>query len=145
MNKTSRFLKTFRFHTLLTLGALALEFVLGMYTALFVEFPDTLVNGEAWGWSMKQSPIIIAHILLGTLLVLMALSTLGFGFASRDKAAIIWSAAGLILIGVAYLGGSVFLSKVTENSYSFIMALGFMGSLLTYGAAFYFTRPAETA
>jgi hypothetical protein len=29
---------------------------------------------------------------------------------------------------------------VAEDNYSFLMALGFIGSLLSYGAAFYLTR-----
>jgi hypothetical protein len=38
------------------------------------------------------------------------------------------------------MSGSAFLSNVAEDNYSFLMALGFIGSLLSYGAAFYLTR-----
>jgi len=143
MKDTSKFLRIFRLHTLITLVTLVFEFILGMYTALFVEFPDTLVDGNGWGWAMKTSPIIIAHVILGSLLVLLTLSTLGFGFASRSKNAIIASAIGLLMTGVAYLSGGAFLANVTADNYSFAMALGFLGCMLAYGAAFYFTRPAE--
>jgi hypothetical protein len=142
MNSSSKLLRFFRIDTLFTLAALVLEFVLGMYTALFVEFPETLVNGNGWGWSMKESPIIMTHVLLGTLLVILALAALGLGFAARSKAAIAWSITGLVMIAIAYLSGSVFLSNVADDNYSFVMALGFMGSVLAYGAAYYFTRPA---
>jgi len=145
MNKSEKFLKIFRSHVLFTLIALVLEFVLGMYTALFVEFPNSLVNGEAWGWSMQSSPVIIIHSLLGTLLVLMVLSTFGFAIASRSRTAIISAGLGLVLVCMAYLGGAVFLSDVNQNSTSFIMALGFMGSLIVYGVAYYVTRPAQAA
>jgi len=145
MEKSAKYLKSFRFHSLLTLGVLMIEFVLGMYTALFVKFPDTLVNGEAWRWSMESSPIILIHILVGTMLVLLAVSALVFAIMSHSRAALIGAIAGLVLIAVAYMGGSVFLSNVNEDINSFIMALGFMGSVAAYGAAFYLTRPTEKA
>jgi len=127
----------------LILVALVLEFVLGMYTALFVQFPDTLVNGNAWSWSMTESPIIFAHVLLGTLLFLLALSVVVFGFASRNRNAIVSSIAGLVLTGVAYMSGSAFLSNVALDNLSFSMSLGFLGSILAYFAAFYTTRPED--
>jgi len=111
-----------------------------MYTALFVEFPDTLVNGNGWAWSMKESPILMVHVLLGSLLVLLTILTVIFGFTSHSKPAIVWSVTGFVLTMVAYMGGSIFLSNVAEDNYSFLMALGFMGSLLAYGVAFYLTR-----
>lgn len=141
MKNTSRPLKLFRVQTVAILVALVLEFALGIYTALYVQFPDTLADGNAWSWSMQQSPIIAAHVLLGSLLLLLGLSILGFGFASRSRNAIIWSIAGFLLTGVAYLSGSAFLANVSLDNYSFSMALGFLGSLLAYFAAFYFTRP----
>jgi hypothetical protein len=140
MRNTSKNMRVFRSLTLATLGSIVLEFVLGMYTALFVEFPDTLVNGNGWTWSMKGSPILMAHILLGSLLVLLTIFTVIFGFASRSKPAIVWSVAGFVLTLVTYTGGSIFLSNVAEDNYSFLMALGFMGSLIAYGAAFYLTH-----
>jgi hypothetical protein len=140
MRNTSKNLKVFRSLTLATLCSLVLEFVLGMYNALYIQFPDTLVNGNGWAWSMKESPIIIAHVFLGTLLVLLTISTVIFGFASRSKPAVIWSVTGLVLTLAAYMSGSIFLANVAEDNYSFLMALGFMGSMLSYGAAFYLTQ-----
>ena len=140
MRNTSKNIRVFRSLTLATLGSLVLEFVLGMYTALFVEFPDTVVNGNGWAWSMKESPILMVHVLLGSLLVLLTILTVIFGFTSHSKPAIVWSVTGFVLTMVAYMGGSIFLSNVAEDNYSFLMALGFMGSLLAYGVAFYLTR-----
>ena len=141
MDQIHRRRRTFRLHVLLTLVALVLEFILGIYNTLFVEFPQNLDNGNAWGFSMSQSPIILAHVLLGTLMVVMALSTLGFGIAIKDRAALGTSVTGLVMVGVAYLSGAAFLTNVQQNGYSFSMALGFMGAVLAYGAAYYLTRP----
>jgi hypothetical protein len=142
MNKTSKSLNAFRTLTLFTLGALLIEFILGMYTALFVEFPDTLADGNAWAWS-QGSPVVQAHVLVGTLLVLLVLATVVLGFVARNRNAIISSIAGLVLVAVAYVSGSIFLANIANDNYSFYMALGFMGSVVAYFAAFYFTRPAR--
>jgi hypothetical protein len=143
MNPSSKFFRAFRMTVLLTLIALVLEFIFGMYTNLFVQFPDSIVNGNGWQWSMAQSPIIIAHVLLGTLLLAASLLALGLGAALKSKTAIASSAAGLVMIGLAYLSGSVFLANIQVGGYSFSMALGFMGALAAYGAAYYLSRPAS--
>jgi ABC-type sugar transport system permease subunit len=143
MNPPSKLYKAFRFTILLTLIALVLEFILGTYTNLFVEFPDSIVDGNGWAWSMSQSPIIIAHVLLGSLLLAAALLALGLGIALKSKTAIGSSAAGLVMMGLAYLSGGAFLTNIQMDGYSFLMALGFMGSLAAYCAAYYLTRPAS--
>ena len=143
MKNASKNINLFRSLTLATLCSLLLEFILGMYTALFVEFPDILVNGNGWAWSMKASPVIMAHVMLGSLLVLLTLATVIFGFVSRSKPAAVWSVTGFLMTMVAYASGSIFLSNVAEDNYSFLMALGFMGALAAYGAAFYLTHPAS--
>ncbi|MDR3577043.1 MAG: hypothetical protein P4L50_24535 [Anaerolineaceae bacterium] len=140
MRNTLKNIKIFRWLTLATLCGLVLEFILGMYTSLFVQFPDSLVNGNGWVWAMKESPIITAHIFLGTLLVLLGVLAVIFGIASHSKPAILWSVIGLVTAVFAYLNGSVFLSNVAENNYSFFMALGFMGSMVSYGLAYFGTR-----
>jgi hypothetical protein len=145
MNPPSKLLRTFRATVLLTLIALVLEFSLGMYTNLFVQFPDSLVAGNGWKWSMAQSPMIIAHVLLGTLLLATSLLVLGLGIGLKNKTAIGSSAAGLVMIGLAYLSGSAFLANIQVDGYSFSMALGFMGALAAYGAAYYLTRPGNQA
>ena len=104
--------KVFRWAVVLTLLALLAEFVLGMYTALFVEFPDSLVNGNAWGWTMSSSPVITAHVYVGTLLVLLGLVALGAGIASKRSNAIVTGALGLILI----LGGGFLLLIFSINA-----------------------------
>lgn len=141
MKPSSKLFRAFRLTVLLTLIALALEFILGIYTNLFVEFPDSIVNGNAWAWSMSQSPVIIAHVLLGTLLLAASLLALGLGVALKSKTAIVSSTAGLVMMGLAYLSGSAFLANVQVDGYSFWMALGFIGTLAAYGSAYYLTRP----
>ena len=145
MNQPNKYYRAFRLDVHLTLVVLILEYILGMYTALFVEFPDSLVDGNAWIWSMSQSAIIMAHILLGTLLLVGSILALGLGIASKGKAAIYTSIAGLAAVVIAYLGGSVFLANIQAGSYSFVMSLGFLAALLAYGVAYFSARQAAQA
>jgi hypothetical protein len=143
MKNSSKTYKALRMTLHITLMLLVVEFVLGMYTALFVQFPDTLTSGNAWSWSFSQSPIILAHIIFGTLLFVAALAALGLSFPVRNKAGIITAGLGFVLVLVAYMSGSIFLTNVENDAYSFTMALGFMGAFISYGVGYYLTRPAD--
>ena len=145
MDQVQRQFRAFRLHALLTLIALVLEFILGMYTALFVEFPESLVNGNAWGWSMTRSPVILTHMILGTLMLLMSLSAFSFSIRTKNRTAVITAVIGLIMVGIAFLSGSAFLSNIKQDGYSFSMSLGFIGAMVSYGAAYYLTRPSGQA
>jgi heme A synthase len=145
MDQVQRQFRAFRLHALLTLIALVLEFILGMYTALFVEFPESLINGNAWGWSMTQSPVLLSHIILGTLMLLMSLSAFSFSIRTKNRTAIVTAVIGLIMVGIAFLSGSAFLSDIKQDGYSFSMSLGFIGAMVAYGAAYYLTRPSGQA
>src|SRR5512138_1799203 len=115
MEKTEKRLRTFRLHSLIAIIVLVLEFVLGMYTALFVKFPESLVEGNAWRWSMTHSFMVMSHVILGTVLMIIALATLGFAFAVRKRAAIITSVVALVMVALAYMSGTVFLSNIEED------------------------------
>jgi hypothetical protein len=139
MEKTEKRLRTFRLHSLIAIIVLVLEFVLGMYTALFVKFPESLVEGNAWRWSMTHSFMVMSHVILGTVLMIIALATLGFAFAVRKRVAIITSVVALVMVALAYMSGTVFLSNIEEDAYSFAMAMGFVGAMVAYGLAYHLT------
>jgi hypothetical protein len=140
MDQSFKRFRAFRLDVLLILITLVLEFILGMYTALYVTFPDSLVNGDAWQWSIAHSPILMAHVLLGVLMMVLSILALGFSIATKSSAAISTSAVGLILMGIAFFSGAVFLSNIQQASYSFSMSLGFIGATIVYVAAYYLTR-----
>jgi hypothetical protein len=135
MNTSHRVDAAFRISTHIMFVLLVLEFILGMYTALFVKFPETLVDGNAWEWSMAQSPIVVAHVTLGTLMAILSIFICIFGVAMKNKVAIIISLVGLVTVWFAYLSGSVFLSNIEADSYSFTMSLGFIAALVAYAMA----------
>ena len=141
MNQSTKAYRAFRVHVIISLVALVLQFILGMYTTFFVKFPETLINGNAWEWSMSQSAVVMAHVVLGSLMVLIALSTLGFAVAAKSKTAIVTAVIGAAMIFIAYMSGSDFLGNIENDNYSFSMALGFLGAMVTYGLAYYLTRP----
>ena len=141
MDRSMKLFKAFKGHLLAILVLLVVEFVLGMYTALFVEFPDSLANGNAWAWSMSQSPVVLLHIIVGTLLFLAALVVLVLSFLLRSKAANVTGILGFVTIVVAYLSGSTFLADISQDSYSFTMSLGFIAAAVVYGVGYYLLRP----
>jgi hypothetical protein len=141
MNTSQKLSSAFRISTMVILLALVLEFILGMYTNLYVKFPETLVNGNAWEWAMSQSAVVTTHVILGTLLALLSIVVAGFAIALKNKAAIIVSLLGFAAIWFAYLSGSVFLSNIEADTYSFTMSLGFIAAMVVYGMANVFVRP----
>jgi hypothetical protein len=143
MRTTSGPRRAFQITVFSMLGALVLEFILGMYTALFVTFPEGLANGNAWEWSMTQSPVIMAHVALATILALLSLVATGLAIASRNRWAIGASLAGLAMILFAYLSGSIFLTNVEQDSYSFTMSIGFILAMVAYGMANVTLRDSE--
>lgn len=58
MNQSNKLNRAFRMSVLITLIALVLEFIFGMYTTLYVKFPDELVNGNAWEWSWHRAQLL---------------------------------------------------------------------------------------
>ena len=142
MIQSSKFHRVFRLHVLLMLIALVSQFILGMYSNLFVKFPDTLVNGNAWEWSMSHNAIVMAHVVLGALTGADRTLHPWLCHRLKSKAAITTAIIGLVMMLVAYFSGSIFLGNIENDSYSFSMALGFLGAMVTYGLAYYLTRPA---
>ena len=142
MKSSAKLMRAFRGHMLAILVMLVVEFVLGMYTALFVAFPDSLVNGNAWAWSMSQSPVVLLHIIVGTLLALAAMVVLVLGFLLRSRAALLTGVLGFVAMAAAYLSGATFLSDVNQDLYSFSMAMGFIAAAVVYGVGYYSMRPA---
>jgi hypothetical protein len=145
MEKTEKRLKSFRLHAFVLIFVLVAEFILGTYAALFVEFPESLVNGNAWSWAMSRSFIVGAHAVLGTVLALGALEILALGFAIRNRRASIASVAGFLMVALAWLGGAAFLSDVSKDVYSFLMAIGFIGALVSYGFAYHLAARSSEA
>lgn len=125
-------LKTYRSVTMGAVHTLLALFVFGMIANLYVEIPEELVNQAAWSWVFSHSAIIVVHILLGTLLVLASLASLVFAFRTHVRSVVIASILGLVFTLLAYFFGSEFVSAGQTNLSSMLMALGFLGALVSY-------------
>lgn len=116
---------------------LVAQFILGMFANLFVQFPNSLPNGNAWSWAMSHSTVLYAHIVLGTAIVLLSLVLLGLSIAYRRAFVITLPILGLLMVILAWLSGDDFLARGQQNTSSFTMAIGFIGALVFYMGEYY--------
>ncbi len=129
---------SFRIHGMVTIGLLAVQFVLGMITNLFVQFPATNQEAQQWEFARTQLPLMM-HIALGMLLLLSGIIFLVRAIRARSRIWIISSATGLLGIVTAIISGSMFIN--TQNDpYSLSMALAFILTFLAYGWGLYASR-----
>ncbi len=140
MIQTSKRYRAYRITLLTIVIALVLQYVLGMFVNLYVQFPDSLPGGNAFAWVFTHSVLIQAHIYLGTLLLILPLITLGLSFTLRDVRRVLMSLAGFLLLFLSYAGGMLFMSNVQESAPSMWMAIGMIAALVVYGFEFYLTR-----
>jgi heme A synthase len=117
---------------------LVIQYILGMITNLFVEFPKSDQEGKLWEFAWSQIPEAF-HIILGLLMFVSAVVFLIRAFSKRDKIWIIGSGIGLIAILMAIIGGVIFIPSQVD-SYSLIMALSFIVSFLAYSWGLYASK-----
>ncbi len=119
----------------LTVGLLALQFLLGIWVALFGKFPDTHDLMTALAYS--GDPVLTAHYALAFVLLLLAILLAYVSFAKGEpKRLRVLTLAGLLSVLVALEAGVQFvLSGFANNDWSFVMAVGFIASMAFYGLA----------
>ena len=119
-----------RTHAIFTIGALVLQFVLGMITNLYVAFPDNTQPGELWDYARSQLPTL-AHIVIGTLLLVSAVVFVIRAARESNRHWLASAVTGMIAIIVAFLGGVMF-TTFQADAYSLVMALGFIAAFVAY-------------
>ena len=139
-NSSVASVRALRMIVLATLVALIAEFVLGIIANLYVEFPNTITNGDAWNWSMTHSPVVLGHVIVGGTLVLLSLTAMVLSVVARRASGVVYSSLGFVLIVFAWLEGVAFLSHGQQNGSSLNMAIGFIGAIVVYSIAYYRTR-----
>ena len=141
MNTTSENSKsqnTLRTIAFAMVGLLVLQYVLGMVTNMFVQFPETDQVNLLWDAARGQLPSL-AHIILGVLLLVGAIIFVIRATAKHQRGWIVSSAVGLVAILVAAIGGATYVSSQSD-AWSMVMALGFIAALLAYGWGLYANR-----
>ena len=108
------------------------QYVLGMYSNLFVTIPDGV---DGWKW-MSNSLAIMGHVTLGTLLLVVSVAILVLGVRARARTWVIVSVVGLLGIGASLFGGSTFMNGQSDMM-SFLMACGLGLAMVAYAAGVY--------
>lgn len=116
--QTAKWSKVFRTTVMATLTALVVQFILGMMINLDVPRADT-------------SALTSVHIILGTLLLVLAILAFAFALPAHSKQAVWISMIGFLLIVISWGSGEAFLLH-GQNSMSLMMALGFIAATVVY-------------
>lgn len=117
---------------------LCLQFLLGILTLIYVAFPESGGPREMWEFARTQ-PLVIAHIILGTLLILGAAVLHFKSHKSKNRVWTIASGAGFLSILGAWLAGEEFVSN-QNDSFSLLMSLFFITGIFSYVWGIYHTK-----
>jgi hypothetical protein len=114
--------------------SLAIQFLLGMYINLYVNFPKT-GPADAWKFAWHTWPVA-AHIILGTLILLSSISTLVRSIILKNRHWIIYVSIGVAAMLLSVIGGETFITTQNELA-SFFMSFGFLIGLLALNWSLY--------
>ena len=109
---------------------LSVQFLLGTAVNLFVKFPESGGAKVMWEYARTQ-PLVLAHIIVGTLLLLGAVPMAIMSARQKEK---VWrwaSFVGLLFILMAWLSGEEFISS-QQDPYSLSMAGAFILAIISY-------------
>jgi hypothetical protein len=121
---------------------LVIEFVLGIWTNIYVTVPDSdQGNGAlaAFGHAVSGGPVIlIMHAILGTLIVVSAITALIRAARLQTPILIVLASASLVAVCTAWLAGSSFVSNGRDSA-SFVMATATGTAILGYALLLFIT------
>jgi hypothetical protein len=127
-----------RIHGMTLILGLIVQYILGMFTNLFVTFPDTTIEGKLWEYAWTQASEA-THIILGLLLFIGTLVLLIRARIYKNRTWTIAASTGLAGILLAIFGGVRFIP--TQNDpYSLMMSIAFIVALLALVWGFYFSK-----
>ena len=109
---------------------LCIEFILGIITTFYVSFPEHLSEKQNWEFAQNQLPLVL-HMIIGVLLFIGSVSLLVRAIRLKIKQWIILASIGAVVLMGTVLSGATFVGSQTD-SYSFMMALGFIIALFVY-------------
>ncbi len=127
-----------RGHGIGMIAMLIVQYILGMVSNLFVQFPQSEQDGKLWEFAWSQISIA-SHIILGILLFIGAVVFVIRAVAKKDRFWTIASIIGLVAIMSAIYGGVSFIPSQVDQ-FSLIMSIGFLVALLAYSWGLYATK-----
>ena len=127
---------------MIQLFLLAIQFILGMWINLFAPVINTALPPSPMQFMMLAAfsiPEIMIHMMTGIAIGFLAILLLAFSlFSGRHEIIVLGFVNGLLTL-IAGISGMFFLfSGMRNNVLSFVMALGFIGVILTDFAIIYY-------
>ena len=124
--------------TIRSLGAVAVltllaQLLLGMANTFWLTVPD---SGPGWA-TAAPAGLLMAHIGLGVLLLVLAVWIAVVAWRGRDRTWLTASAVGVLGIVVALGAGSAFMSEVSNDVASYLMAAGTAIAIAGYAYGLY--------
>ncbi len=129
---------TLRTHGFVILGLLVAQYVLGILTNLFIMFPENKTDWQQWDFAKSQL-LLVAHIILGILLLFGSIALLVRAIKLKDRTWKIVASIGLVSILLAIVSGSEFVST-QQAAYSLGMSILFIIVLGAFGWGIYKTK-----
>jgi heme A synthase len=123
-----------RLWTRIILVLLTVQFLLGMWTNLFVSFPDVLAGTNPFAQIFTNGLYVLAaHLILGFALFGVAIATFVLSFQAKIKVLVRSSVTGLAMITIAGVSGLIFvLSEFQSDPFSYLMAVFFLFAFGSY-------------
>jgi uncharacterized membrane protein len=113
---------------LMMMGSLLIEFIGGIAVTLWVETPE---SGSGWS-AASPKWLLMAHVIWGALVLLLGLWILIVARKGKSRTWLNMGAFGFVGIIIAFTSGNSYMSDVSSDASSFIMAIGFAIALFFY-------------
>lgn len=121
---------------------LAIQYAIGMVINLFVEFPASNNPRALWDFTL-HNPYVLAHLILGTLLVLGATGMVVRAIRQGAEPWKLPAISGLVWVLVAWAAGDIFVTAQAD-ALSYLMSLAFVLAILSYTLGLYRFRNANS-
>jgi hypothetical protein len=109
---------------------LVLLYLLGIYTNLYVHFPENETKPGLMRFAVAQIPLVL-HIILGLMVLIGSIVIFIRAIFAKNTRLTLLSGISLIAILGGVMGGFAFITEQSEG-YSFLMASGFIVSVFSY-------------
>jgi len=138
------YLRKVRVIRIISIGIIVLlisQYLLGMWTNLFVVFPSEVPSVNPLDSVFTNGPyLLLSHIVNGIGLGVMSICAVIISLISRNKRLVVLSISGFASILLAGESGIEFvLGWYNDNLYSFLMSLGFIASFAIFFAMLWFS------
>jgi hypothetical protein len=113
--------------------ALLGQLLVGMANTFWLSLPD---SGSGWSAASPAS-LLNAHMTLGTVVLVLAVWIAVLAVRRRDRAWVVASVVGIVAILVSFAAGMLFMGETSNDSASFLMAVGCAVAIAAYALALY--------